>query len=128
MLTLISPTDILQLVTTTTNQTTVHASYVDWNGSYPIPGRQNSNITTATTTTIVNAPASGIQRNIKFLNIFLFGNTGLLTVQHSNGTTTVTLFRLDCSREFYQSILYTEARGWQSLGIGNRVALARDVS
>jgi hypothetical protein len=129
MLTLISPSDVLQLVTTATaaQQATVHVSYVDWNGSYPIPGRQNTSVSSATTTTIVDAPGSGIQRNIKFINIFFLGSSGFLTVQHFNGTTTVTLFRLTCDRELYQSIVYSEARGWQSTLFGDKLVVARDV-
>jgi hypothetical protein len=60
-------TDKLQLVTSAAVTVDVHASYTDYDGSVVTAGRQNAAISTATTTDVVAAPASGISRNVKHL-------------------------------------------------------------
>lgn len=65
MLLLTSTSDIVRLTTgTATSTIEVHASYVDNNAGVITPNRTNTRITTATTTTIVPAPSSGVQRNL----------------------------------------------------------------
>jgi hypothetical protein len=64
---------------------------VDNNAGTITPVRSNFNITTATTTTIVPAPSSGIQRNVN--SVFIENNNAttstVVTVQHFDGTTSV---------------------------------------
>ena len=69
MLNLVTTTDKLQLVTNAAVAVDVHASYMDYNGSSVTPGKQNTAISTATTTDIVAAPGSSTYRNVKTLNI-----------------------------------------------------------
>jgi len=69
MLLLVATTDKLQLVTSAAVAVDVHASYMDYNGSTVTPGRQNTAISTATTTDIVGVPGASTQRNIKTLHI-----------------------------------------------------------
>ena len=89
MLLLTSTSDLVQLVTgTATTSIEVHASWVDNNAGTITPGRQNTIITTATTTTIVPSPGSGVQRNVKGIYIT---NTSAstscqATVIHNDGT------------------------------------------
>jgi hypothetical protein len=94
MLNLVSTSDIVRVVTAQAAQIEVHASYVDWNGSAVTPGRTNTpHITTATTTTVVAAPGSGVQRNVKHLNItndHASASCGV-TVEHFDGTTAIEL-------------------------------------
>ena len=51
MLLLASTSDLLRVVTSGAITTDVHASWLDLNGSTVTPGRTNTAITTATTTT-----------------------------------------------------------------------------
>ena len=94
MLLLTSTSDIIRVVTGASVSTiTVHASYVDNNTGTITPGRTNTNITTAGTATIVAAPSSGVQRNVRA--IYITNNNATtscqVTVQHFDGTTSTDL-------------------------------------
>lgn len=75
MLLLTATTDKLQLVTSSTANIDVHASYMDATQANPpvvqgdSSGRQHTAITTATTTDIVAAPAASETRNVKMLAV-----------------------------------------------------------
>lgn len=70
MLLLTSTSDIIRLVTNAVADIDVYAAWVDNNAGTITPGRTTTpGITTATTTTIVAAPASSTQRNVKYINI-----------------------------------------------------------
>lgn len=90
MINLTSTSDLIRVVTSSASQIEVHASYVDFNGTAVTPGRTNTPyITTATTTTVVPSPGSGVQRNIKHLNITNdhASVACVITVEHTDGTT-----------------------------------------
>lgn len=94
MLLLTSTSDIIRIVTGSAADIDCHASYVDNNAGTITPGRTNTaNITTATTTTVVASPGSGVQRNVKFLDITNVHATAstVVTVQHFDGTNSVDL-------------------------------------
>lgn len=94
MLLLTSTSDIIRIVTGSAAEVDVHASYVDNNAGVITPGRTNTPpITTATTTTIVGSPASGVQRNVRSIHIHNVHSTGstTVTVQHFDGTTSIDL-------------------------------------
>jgi len=90
MLLLTSTSDLVQLVTGSAGTINVHASYVDNNAGTITPGRTNTAaISTAVTTTVVAAPGSGVQRNLKMLTV---ANThasvsNAIKIQHTDGTT-----------------------------------------
>lgn len=89
MLLLTSTSDIVRVVTGSSANVVCHASYVDNNSGTITPGRTNTAaITTATTTTIVGSPGSGVQRNVK--GIYITNNhasaSTQVTVQHYDGT------------------------------------------
>lgn len=89
MLLLTSTSDIIRIVTGSAADIDVHASYVDNNAGTITPGRTNTPaITTATTTTVVASPGSGVQRNVKYLGITNAHATAstTVTVQHFDGT------------------------------------------
>lgn len=89
MLLLTSVSDLVQLVTATaTANITVHTSYVDVSGTTVTPGRTNLVISTATTTTIVAAPAAATQRNVKAIYVTnnSAGTSCKVTVKHTDGT------------------------------------------
>lgn len=69
MLNLVLTTDKLQLVTDAAATVDVHASFADLSGTTVTPGKQNTAITTATTTDIVAAPGASTTRNVKTLHI-----------------------------------------------------------
>ena len=81
---------MLRIVTSSAAQIECHASWADFNGTVVSLGRQNTPaITTATTTTVVPSPGSGVQRNVKHLNI-TNDHASLpctITVEHFEGTT-----------------------------------------
>jgi microcystin-dependent protein len=97
MLLLTSTTDALQIVTSAAAALSVHASWVDTNTSTGAvtPGRTNSSIAAAATTSVAGSPASGVQRNVKTLHIrnndaSLVDN---ITVQHTDGTNVAQLYK-----------------------------------
>lgn len=96
MLLLTSTSDVVRLVTgTATSTIEVHTSYVDVNGSTITPGRTNTLITTATTTTIVGSPAASTQRNVKaiYCTNNSTGTNCTISVLHTDGTTTIELMQ-----------------------------------
>lgn len=94
MILLTSTSDAIKLVTSAAaNSIDVHASYVDLNGTTVTPGRTNTKITTATTTTIVGSPGASTQRNLKGLYVTnnSVGTSCTVAVQHFDGVNTVEL-------------------------------------
>lgn len=69
MLLLASTTDEIRLVTSAAVSVDVHASYVDLASGAATPGRANTAIVTATTTTVVASPAASTYRTVKTLHI-----------------------------------------------------------
>ena len=96
MLLLTSTSDIIRLITgTATSTIEVHASYVDVSGSTITPGRTNTRITAAATTTIVASPAASTQRNVKALYVTNNspGTSCNVAVEHYDGTNAVELMQ-----------------------------------
>lgn len=63
----LTSTDSIRIVSAAAGALEVHASWVDLSGTTVTPGRLNTSISTATTTTVVSSPAGGTVRNIKGL-------------------------------------------------------------
>ena len=96
MLLLTSVSDVVRLVTSAAATTIeVHTSYVDVNGTTITPGRTNTRITTATTTTIVASPAASTQRNVKAIYVTnnSVGTSCVVGVEHFDGTNSVELMQ-----------------------------------
>jgi|SRR5579862_7519417 len=95
MIILASTSDLVKVITGSALNLDVHASYLDFNGTAVTPGAQDTNISTATTTTVVSSPGSSVQRNIKTLTFHNkdASNSNLITIEHvsSTGPTTVVL-------------------------------------
>lgn len=111
MILLTSPSDLIQIITGSTQTIQVHASYVDLSGSTVTPGRTNTSIASATTTTVVGSPAASTQRTVKFLSIQNTGTAETVTVQHTDGTTPIQLQKLSLGAGF--TLVYNEGSGWQ---------------
>jgi len=96
MLLLTSVSDIVRLITGAAASTIeVHTSYVDVSGTTITPGRTNTRITTATTTTIVASPAASTQRNVKAIYVTnnSVGTSCVVGVEHFDGTNSVELMQ-----------------------------------
>jgi hypothetical protein len=94
MLLLTSVSDIVRLVTSSAASTIeVHTSYMDVNGTTITPGRTNTRITTATTTTIVASPAASTYRNVKaiYCTNNSAGTSCVVSVEHFDGTNSIEL-------------------------------------
>jgi hypothetical protein len=88
MLLLASTSDLLRVITGQAITTDVHASWVDYDGATTTPGRTNTLISTATTTTVVASPAASTYRTVKTLTIRNrhASSTVDITIIHSDGT------------------------------------------
>jgi len=111
MILLTSTSDALQVVSGQAAALDVHASWVDTLAGAITPGRSNHAITTATTTTVVNAPAASAQRNIKALHI---RNKAAITcdvaVLHTDGATVARLYKL--ALQPGEALEYTDQAGF----------------
>jgi hypothetical protein len=86
---------ILQLVTgSAVNAIQVHASWIDLIGTTVTPGvTAIPAITAATVTTIVPAPAAGVDRNVKFISVVnTSGSSCFVIVQRVDGAIVTQLF------------------------------------
>ena len=95
MIILASTADLIRVVTSHAATIEVHASFVDLNGTTVTPGRTNTLISTATTTTIVGSPAASTVRNLKHLNITNdhASQSCSVTAEHTDGTTAIELMQ-----------------------------------
>jgi hypothetical protein len=119
MLLLTSPNDRLQIVTSAAATINVHASWVDTDTSSGAvtPGRTNTAIATAATTSIAGAPVAGVQRNVKTLHL---RNTHAtlacdVTVQHTDGTVVAQLYKLTMQPQ--DMLEYTDQGGFARGGV-----------
>lgn len=114
MLLLTSTSDKVQLLTAAATTVEVHASWVDLDTSTGAvtPGRKNTTISTATTTDIVPAPASGNVRNVKGLYITNTHATTATqaTVLHTDGTTVADIYGINLMAG--ENIGYREDGSW----------------
>lgn len=119
MLLLASTADLLQIVTSAAVTVDVHASWVDLNGSTVTPGRTNTAISTAATTTVVGSPASSTYRTVKSLTVRnRHASTAQdVTLNHTDGTTSVELIKVTLAAG--ECLHYHEAAGfWISDAFG----------
>lgn len=96
MLLLTTTSDQIRLVTSAAaNAIEVHASFVDLNGTTVTPDKQNTKITTATTTTIVSSPGASTQRNVKAIYVTnnSVGTSCDVAVQFWDGTSSYELMQ-----------------------------------
>lgn len=133
MINLASTSDKLRLVTSGAASVEVHASWVDLNGSTVTPGRTNTpDITTATTTDIVAAPAASTTRNVKLLSI-VNSHASVstdVTVTHTDGTSEQRLNKSTLGPG--EGLVFSEGFGWQRLNasgtpVGSNLAAQADV-
>ena len=115
MLLLAATTDKLQLVTSVAADVDVHVSYVDASNTTLVPsggGKQNTAITTASTTDILAVPGANTLRNVKTINIRnkdTVDTTDVAVVFNQNAT----LFELfKATLKAGETLNYVEGVGW----------------
>jgi hypothetical protein len=114
MLLLNSTSDVVRLVTASAaNPIDVHCSWMDVNGTTITPGRQNTVITTATTTTLVPSPGAGTTRNVKAIYATnASANTSCaVMVEHFDGTNAAELMGFILLPG--ENLTYNEQGGWR---------------
>jgi hypothetical protein len=112
MILLASTSDLLRVITSGAVTTDVHASWVDVSGSTTTPGRTNTPITTATTTTVVGSPAGSTYRTCKTLHIRNrhAATSQDVTVIHTDGTNAMELIKVTLTAG--DSLHYDEHAGF----------------
>lgn len=112
MLLLASTSDLLRVVTSGAVTTDVQTSWVDMAGAVITPGRANTAISSATTTTIVGSPGNATYRAVKSVAVRNrhASSAQTVTIQHTDGTTAVELIRVVLSAG--DQLLYTAERGF----------------
>ena len=114
MLLLTSTSDVVRIVTgTATSTIEVHASYIDVAAGVVTPGRTNTRITTASTTTVVPSPAASTQRNLKGLYVTnnSAGTTCSVGVEHFDGTNSVEIMQFNLLPG--ENMTFNEDGGWR---------------
>lgn len=114
MLILSSTSDIVRVVTGAAAMIEVHVDYVDLELSSGVvtPGRTNTSISTATTTTICASPASGVVRNVRGITVTNNGGLeGNVEVQHYDGTTSAELIGLTLLSG--ENLIFNEMGDWR---------------
>lgn len=121
MILLKATTETLELLTTAAVSIDVSIAFVDVTTSAFTPSTQETNITTATTTVVLSAPAASTQRQVK-----------LITVRNRSTTTaqTVTFKKDISSTEYYITaditlsagdlLQYTDGQGWKTFDKNGR--------
>lgn len=115
MLLLTATTNILRLISSSTATTDVTAHYVDKSGTTITEGTELTPISTATTTTILPAPASSTSRAVKALSIRNRHATTAqtITLQLYNGTTAFDLW--NCTLSAGWALHYADGRGFYAV-------------
>lgn len=111
MITLTNTTHILKLTTESATNVDVFCSYADHTTAGAILGDQQTLITTATTTTILSAPASSTQRQVKLINIRnTSASTNVVTVKKDISATEYDLFSVTLGNG--EQLEYLDGKGW----------------
>jgi hypothetical protein len=105
-------THTLEVVTTAAVNTDYHITYVDTTITAHTPGSAQGTISTATTTTVLAAPAASTYRGIKLLTIINRGTVGQgITVQKDVSGTNYQIYYAQLYPN--ESIEFTAERGFQ---------------
>lgn len=120
MLLLTATTNILELTTSGTSTIDVHASWVDMESADTVLGSTETQITTATTTTIVAAPGASTQRQIKLLTVCNAGSSAnTVTLKKDVSGTERQLFK--ATLYVGDSLVYTDGKGFSVHDLAGRV-------
>jgi len=123
MISLTATTQILEVTTSAATAVDVLVSYVDHTTSGGVLGDQNTLITTATTTTVLSAPASSTQRQIKMVNILNTGATdNTVTVKKDISATEYDI--VSVSLKAGERLQYLDGFGWTAYNASGQALVA----
>ncbi|MCC6269502.1 MAG: hypothetical protein IT300_18250 [Dehalococcoidia bacterium] len=128
MLTLDATTQTLELQTGAAVSTDYVASWLDSTTTTFTPGAAQGNVATATTTTIVAAPAASTQRGIKHLSVYNRSTTATQTVAIKKDVSATEYTIISATLAPGHSLQYSEDGGWaifDSLGNLRRLPAER---
>lgn len=113
MIILASITDLVTVASTSLATIDVQASGVDLSGTTVTPWRQNTAISTISTTTVTSSPAAATFRNLKDLTVKNRHATlsSIITITHTDGATAVEIF--NCALAPGEQITLTDTNGFQ---------------
>jgi hypothetical protein len=113
MIVLSTASDVIRVATSAANALDAHASFLVNSASGHTRGRENTAITTATTTTVVPAPTAGAQREIENLTLNARGGANTVTVELFDGTTAYRLASVALAAG--ETLEYEDGVGWHVL-------------
>lgn len=126
MLLLASTSDLLRIITSAAITVDVHASWLDLSGSTVTPGRTNTPITTAATSTVVGSPAASTFRTVKTLCVRnRHASTAQdVTIVHTDGTNAMELVKATLSAG--DALHYDEHNGFTVRDLFGRIKSRSD--
>lgn len=127
MLLLTSTSDLIQVITSTAAAVQVHASWVDLNAGVTTPGRTNTVISSATTTSVVASPAASTQRNVQslFVSNVDASLSDTVVIKHTDGTNAVELISAVLANG--ESVEFVYGRGWTVFDINGGIKTAYSI-
>lgn len=111
MIILTGASDILRIVTTAAVALDAHVSFVDTDANNFTPNRQNTTVSTATTTTVASAVGAGLQRGVKHARFHARGGANTVTVEYFDGSTAFRLASVALATG--ETLEYEDANGWR---------------
>ena len=126
MLLLTSTSDLLRVTTSSTAPLEIHATWVDNASGTITPGRTNTEVTTATTTTVVGSPGASTQRTVQTLLVrnSHASTSNDVTVLHTDGTTVVDVFKATLAAG--EVLQFLDGVGFQVLTIAGAVKTSQN--
>ncbi len=113
MIILDNTTEILEMTTSAAVSTDYYVSYADITSSAFTGGASDGNVATATTTTILAAPAASTQRQVKYVAIRNRSTTSSQTVTIKHDTSgTERYLTADVVLSAGETLTYTQDLGW----------------
>lgn len=121
MILLTDTTHILELLSTSTSSTDYYVTYADITTTLFTPGVSSGNIATATTTTILAAPAASTQRQVKLITIRNRGTAAQSVTIKYDVSGTERFLTPTIALAAGESLNYTDGQGFVVLDIAGRV-------
>ena len=112
MIFLTNITHALELTTSSASVINYYVSYVDHGATGGTPGDTQGSISSATTTTILSAPAAATQRQIKFISVEVVG-TGANSVMIKKDVATVETVIYTASLQSQENLTYCDGKGFE---------------
>lgn len=103
-------TDSIRVTTGTANALDVAATYHDSNQTTFDPSPQPTQISSATTTTIVSSPGSGLKRSVKALSFNARGGSNTVIVDTFDSSNASRIIKATLSQD--DSLIYEDGAGW----------------